>query len=169
MAKPENVKILFLLRHAKARSIASGMTDFERSLHDDGKRAAELVGEFLNSKDVELDLVLSSPALRARETVEAVLKAARLNVDINYDARIYEGGLAQLLEMISQIGEEKDIVMLVGHNPSLEELLQTLTGEVRKMSAGAIANIAFGATEWSKALEEKGKLDWLVNPKELAE
>lgn len=167
MTKPENVKVLFLLRHAKARSIASGMTDFERPLHDDGKRAAELVGEFLNSKGVEPDLVLSSPALRARETIDAVLKAAQLNVDVNYDARIYEGSSAQLLEMISQLPEGKDMVMLVGHNPSLEELLQALTGEVIKMSAGSIANIAFGATEWGKALEEKGKLDWLVTPKEL--
>ena len=93
--------------------------------------------------------------------------AARLNVDVNYDARMYEAGPAQLLEMISQIPEDKDIVMLVGHNPNLEELLQALTGEVRKLSAGAIANIAFGATEWGKALEENGKLDWLVNPKDL--
>ena len=167
MTKPENVKVLFLVRHAKARSITPGMTDFDRPLHDDGKRAAELVGEFLNRKDVEMDLILSSPALRARETIETVLKAARLDVDVNYDARIYEAGPTQLLEMISQLPEDKDMVMLVGHNPSLEELLQALTGEVRKMSAGAIANIAFTATEWSKALEEKGKLDWLVSPKEL--
>jgi phosphohistidine phosphatase len=167
MAKPENVKILFLLRHAKARSMAPEITDFDRPLHDDGRRAAELVGEFLNSKDVELDLILSSPALRARETIETVLKTARLDVDVSYDARIYEAGPTQLLEMISQLPEDKEMVMLVGHNPSLEELLQALTGEVRKMSAGAIANIPFTATEWSKVLEEKGKLDWLVGPKEL--
>ncbi|HET6890703.1 MAG TPA: histidine phosphatase family protein, partial [Pyrinomonadaceae bacterium] len=98
MSTPESIKTLFLLRHAKASPIVAGMSDFERPLHDDGKKAAELIGQLLSSRGVTLDLILSSPAVRARETIELVLEAARLEVEIRYDQSIYEAGPDQLLD-----------------------------------------------------------------------
>jgi phosphohistidine phosphatase len=167
MSMPESIKTLFLLRHAKASPSVAGMADFDRPLHDDGKKAAELIGELLSTRGVTLDLILSSPAVRARETIELVLKAANLAAEVRYDQRIYDGGLDPLLEIISETGDDKHPVMLVGHNPSFEELLQALIGHSEHLSAGALAKIVFATTTWRRIQETQGRLDWVIQPKEL--
>jgi phosphohistidine phosphatase len=167
MARPESIKTLFLLRHAKASPIDAGMTDFDRPLHNEGRNAADLIGQTLLSRGVTLDLVLSSPAVRARETVELVLQAAKFEVELHYDQRIYEAGPDQLLAVISEIEDDKNPVMLVGHNPAFEELVQAVTGQEEHLSAGALAKIVFANSTWDEIQEKKGRLDWVIQPKEL--
>jgi phosphohistidine phosphatase len=167
MSTPKSIKTLFLLRHAKASPAVADMTDFDRSLHDEGKKAAELIGQLLSSRGVTLDLILSSPAIRARETIELVMKSAGLEPELRYDQRIYEAGPVQLLEIISEIEDDRHPVMMVGHNPSLEELLQALTGQAQHLSAGAMAKIVFDTNTWGRIQETKGRLDWVIQPKEL--
>ena len=95
------------------------------------------------------------------------MKAAKLAVELRYDQRIYEAGPVQLLEVISQIEEEKKSALLVGHNPGLEDLLNALTGQAQHMSTACLAKIDLKANKWSKALAEKGSLDWIVKAKDL--
>jgi phosphohistidine phosphatase len=163
------MKTLILLRHAKAENGNAGLPDFERVLNDRGKKESQAVGTFLRKQNLALDLVLSSPAKRARETAELVLASADLSVELRYDQRIYEAGPMRLLEVVSQVEEERSLVLLVGHNPAMEELLQLLTDRAEHMVTGALAKIDLKADQWSRALEEKGSLDWIVKPKELAE
>lgn len=163
------MKILFVLRHAKSSWKDSTLQDFERPLNGRGRRAAELISEFIKKKEIKPDLILCSPAVRARETIEIVLKAARLKVELRYDQRIYEAGPVRLLEVISQIEDDKDAVMLVGHNPGLEELVQVVTDQTGRIGTANLAKIVFGTTKWRKIVEKKGRLDWLVRPKELEE
>ena len=167
MSTPKSIKTLFLLRHAKASPTVAGMTDFDRPLHKEGKKATELIGQLLSSRGVTLDLILSSPAVRARETIEIVMHAAGLQTELRFDQRIYEAGPVQLLEIISQIEDDRHPVMMVGHNPSLEELLQALTGQAEHLSAGALAKIIFPTASWREIQEKKGVLDWVIQPKEL--
>ena len=155
------MKILFLLRHAKAVSSSDSLRDFDRSLSDQGRKQAERVGKYLKEQNIGLDLVLSSTALRARETTELVLTAAECMSEVRYDQRIYEASAQQLLEVVSEIESEKNEVLLVGHNPGLQELLTRLTGQFESMGTGTLAKIVFGATEWTKAAAEKGDLNWL--------
>jgi phosphohistidine phosphatase len=169
MSTPESIKTLFLLRHAKASPAVAGMTDFERPLHEQGKQAAALIGRLLSGRGVTLDVVLSSPAHRARETIELVMKAANLEAELRYDQRIYEAGPDQLLDVISEIEDDKHPVMLVGHNPAFEELLQALTGQAEQLSAGALAKLVFAISTWRKIQEKNGRLDWVIQPKELEE
>jgi phosphohistidine phosphatase len=163
------MKTLFLLRHAKSNSSAAGLPDFDRALNDRGRKEALAVGTFIREQKLGLDLALSSPAVRARETTELVLESAALPLEVRYDQRIYEAGPLRLLEVISQVEEDRSTVLLVGHNPGMEELLQLLTGSTEHMATGTLAKIDFKAASWSKVLEEKGSLDWIVKPKELAE
>ena len=109
---------------------------------------------------------MSSTAKRARETTELVLASANLTVDVRYDQRIYEAGSLRLLEVVSEIEEDRSSVLLVGHNPGMEELLQLLTGRLEHMATGTVAKIDLKADRWNQALETKGSLDWLVKPKE---
>jgi phosphohistidine phosphatase len=163
------MKTLFLLRHAKAENGSAGSPDFERALNDRGRKEAQAVGAFIQKQNLVLDLVLSSPAKRARETTELVLASANLTVDVGYDQRIYEAGSLRLLEVVSQIEEGRSSVLLVGHNPGIEELLQLLTGRLEHMATGTLVKIDLKAARWNHALEDKGSLDWIVKPKELTE
>jgi phosphohistidine phosphatase len=155
------MKNLFLLRHARAASSSDGLRDFDRSLSDPGRKQAERVGKHLKEQNIGLDLVLSSTALRARETTELVLKAAERLSEVRYDQRIYEASTQQLLEVVSEIEEDQTEVLLVGHNPGLEELLKRLTGRFESMGTGTLAKIALGGSEWTEAVTEKGDLNWL--------
>lgn len=161
------MKTLLLLRHAKSSWHDVGQTDFERPLNARGLKAAPLIGRFMRKQKIRPDLMLSSPAERARQTAMLVGEAAKITAEVRYDERIYEASVLRLLEVVSQIEDAANIVLLVGHNPGLEELLAQLTGQVRQMPTGALAHITLGLERWSKIRANTGQLDWLVKPKEL--
>ena len=161
------MKTLLLLRHAKSVKNEGTLVDFDRSLNDRGKEDAKLIGSFLGDQKIVPDLVLSSPANRARRTTELVLKAAGWKHPPEFDERIYEASLHRLLNLVSGIDPSNDVVMLVGHNPGFEELLAALTGEVARLPTCAVASIDLQINAWAKAGVRAGKLKWLMTPKSL--
>src|SRR5687767_12931929 len=116
------MKTILLLRHAKSENAAPGMADFDRALNDRGRNEAHAVGTFIHKQKLRCDLVLSSPARRARETTELVVGSAHLAPEVRYDQQIYDASPLQLLEVLAPIAEEHSAVLLVGHNPAMEEL-----------------------------------------------
>ena len=126
------------------------------------------MGEFLASKKVDISTLISSPSVRTRETVEILLRHARLAVEPLFDQRIYEASLATLAQVVSEIPGDKESAMLVGHNPGMEELLAFLTRETKHMPTCALARIEFAtAQSWTEVSERSGRLDWFVTPKGL--
>src|SRR5258708_19872364 len=97
------MKPIFFLRHRKSRWRDQSLPDFERPLNRRGQQAAETIGRYLRAKEIVPDLVLSSTAVRARETIEIVVKTAKWRTDVRYDERIYEAGAMRLLEIVSQL------------------------------------------------------------------
>ncbi|HEV2863308.1 MAG TPA: histidine phosphatase family protein [Pyrinomonadaceae bacterium] len=160
------MKTLYLLRHAESGLREQGLRDFDRPLNGRGREAAPLVGRFIRKRGLRVDLMLSSPAVRARQTADLVREAAGLSADLLYDERIYEADAARLLEVVTQ-AESADALMLVGHNPGMEELLTFLTGEERHMTTAALACVLLDVEKWAEA--RAGRLEWLVRPRELAE
>ena len=163
------MKTLYLLRHAKSSWKDAHLQDFDRPLNGRGREAAPLVGRFLRKRKLRVDLILSSPAARARQTATLVRESAGLSAELLFDERIYEADSARLLEVVTRAGETADALMLVGHNPGMEELLRLLTGEERQMRTATLACVALEVEKWSKVQEGAGRLEWLVRPKELAE
>ena len=165
------MKTLHLLRHAKSSRKDTSLADFERPLNRRGRRAAALIGRFIKRKNVLPDLILSSPAIRARSTIEIVLESAQLKVELRYDERLYLASAADLLAIIRQFEEERDTVMLVGHNSGTEDLLHRLTGVQGVMPTAALAKIALDVEKWSEvAIKLSGGragLEWFIKPKEL--
>jgi phosphohistidine phosphatase len=161
------MKTLFLLRHAKSSWKDDSLPDFERPLNRRGKRAAATIGDYLRSRDVTPDLVLSSPAVRARETIALVRKAAQWTTEVRYDQRIYEASAARLAEIVSQIENDRKLVMLVGHNPGMEELLLLLTGITERLRTASVAKITLKTSKWATATEKTARLEWLVSPRDL--
>lgn len=114
---------LILLRHGKS-DWDNDASDFNRPLADRGVRGVQRIGTWLQQQGLKPDMVISSPAERARLTAQKVMKAmGETDAYIIYDSRIYNASLDSLLEVLSAVSDEIKRVMLVGHNPDLEELL----------------------------------------------
>jgi len=162
------VKTLFLLRHAKSSWKDESLPDFERPLNRRGKQAAETIGRYLKRESIVPELVLSSPAFRARETIERVAKVAKWNPEIRFDQRIYEAGGLRLLEVVSQIENERKTALLVGHNPGIQELLMLLTGESKRVPTGTLIKVELKTSKWVNAADKRAKLAWRIKPSKLA-
>lgn len=163
------MKTLYLLRHAKSSWNEPGLQDFDRPLNERGRAAAPLVGRLIGERKLRVDLLVSSPAARARQTAALVRDAAGLSAELLFDERIYEADVAALLAVVTQAPESADALLLVGHNPGMEGLLTFLTGEARSMPTAALACIKLDVEKWAEVGAGAGRLEWLVRPKELAE
>ena len=141
------------------------MSDFERPLKERGREAAEQIGLFMAAKKVTVSALIVSPAVRTRQTIEIVLRHAPLGVEPQFDQRIYEASLSTLVQVVSEIADDKQSAMLVGHNPGMEEMLALLTHETRHMPTGALARINLDCASWKEAGRGTGKLDWFVTPR----
>jgi phosphohistidine phosphatase len=118
---------IYLLRHAEAAAAQSGGRDFDRALTDRGFSDAEIVADRAADKGYQPELVLSSTALRCRQTAEAVRRATEASVEFRYVDSLYDGSANIYLELLaSQDGVNS--VMIVGHNPTILQTLETLIG-----------------------------------------
>lgn len=123
MSKPS----LIVMRHAEARPAMPGEADFARTLTGFGTRDAERVGRWVKDQCPGIRRVLASPAARTRETVAAMFEADSLSTpELHWDPRLYLADLPQLLAVIAE--ENPSPLMVVGHNPGLEDLVAYLLG-----------------------------------------
>jgi len=163
------MRILYLLRHAKSSWNDPTLRDFDRPLKKRGREAAERIGERMASETLSNPLVICSPAVRTRETAEVVLASAKLQVEPRFDERIYEASLRELVEIVTEIPNDKEVAIMIGHNPGFEELLSFLTGEHRRMPTCALAKIRFEDVSWNEVRAGEGSLEWFTAPKELSD
>jgi len=162
-------RTLYLLRHAKSSWKDASVRDFDRPLKGRGRDAAKQIGKRLADEKLQPELVVCSPAVRTRETADIVLKHAHLKVDPTFDERIYEASLRDLLQVVGDIPDDKQVAMMIGHNPGFEELVAFLSGEHRRMPTCALAKIRLDVASWKDVRAGEGTLEWFVTPKELAE
>ncbi len=163
------MRTLYLLRHAKSSWKDETLADFERPLNGRGEKACETMARFIQKENCEFDLMVSSTAVRARETIELVRQIAKLRTELRYDERIYEATAGRLLEVISQLDNDRKSVLLVGHNPGMEDLQHMLTREIRDFSNVTLAKIKLKISKCSESIDNDGALEWIVRPKELEE
>jgi phosphohistidine phosphatase len=109
-------------------------------------------------------LFLSSPAKRAKQTAVLVREVGAIEPEIQFDERIYEASPQMLAQIISELGEQADSLLLVGHNPGLEGLIRFLTGEVHPMPTAALAIIELNVENWATVAAECGTLKNLFRP-----
>lgn len=120
---------LLILRHGKSDWSTGAATDFERPLKKRGRRDAERMGRWLREQDLLPAHVVSSPARRARETVQRLCEAAGLEeAAVHWEPALYEADLERLLAALAASPAQARRVLLAGHNPELEELLRYLGG-----------------------------------------
>ncbi len=167
-------KTLLILRHAKSdRNIE--VIDFERPLKKRGLRDAKRMGHWLLEQNLRPDSILSSPAARAITTAQKVCKAMALSTQlISTDERIYNANPELLKQILHACSEELQTVLLVGHNPALEELLTDLAIEPLMMPddgkllpTTALAELRFSGT-WADLASHSAHLTAITRVKTLA-
>ena len=161
------MRILYLLRHAKSSWDDATLRDFDRPLKKRGREAAERIGQRIGAENLNNPLIICSPAVRTRETAEIVLTTANLHVESRFDERVYEASLRELVQIVAEIPDDKEVAIMIGHNPGFEELLSFLTGQHRRMPTCALAKIGFGDVSWKDVRAGEGSLEWFIAPKEL--
>jgi phosphohistidine phosphatase len=146
-------RTLVLLRHAKSEW-PEGIADVERPLADRGRRDAPVAGRWLRERVPDIDLVLCSPAARTRQTwrlVSAELGGTReSHVESHIDKRIYDASTTDLLAVVRELPDAATTVLLVGHNPGLEQLVALLTGTPCELRTSSVAVLA-GPDTWATA------------------
>jgi phosphohistidine phosphatase len=168
---------LMLLRHAKSSWADAGQADSDRPLNNRGKRAAVAVGRYMASNDLVPQLVLCSPARRAKETWGLVAGELTTAPEILIVPEIYDFGDGKaLMECLRRKGGLAQSVLLVGHNPSIGRLAQILIGKgdnkhrerlAKKYPTAALAVISFDFDNWGSLAAGSGKLQRFVTPKDI--
>ena len=121
---------LLVLRHGKSDWTTNAASDFERPLAPRGRKAVKRMGCWLQEQRLLPELVVSSPAKRARQTALRACKFAEVpKTQVVWDKRIYEAGVRELLQVLAQCPRDKKRVMIVGHNPGFEDLVEYLGGD----------------------------------------
>ena len=162
------MKTLLVMRHAKSSWKEEGLDDHERPLSKRGKKDAPRMGELLKEHDLVPDLILSSSAVRARHTAELAAEYCEYVGEIGGGRELYSFASEDYLEALSRVDDDTQRVMVVGHNPGLEELLQWLTGVYASLPTAALAVVRLNINHWAE-LEEggRGELVQVWRPKEL--
>jgi phosphohistidine phosphatase len=169
------MKILTLLRHAKSGWDDPVTRDFDRPLNPRGRRAARTIGREMKTQGLAFDLVLASPARRVRETLDEV-GAGYGAIAPHFDERLYLASAATLLDMVRHAPGGVDRLLLVGHNPGMEELAlrlarrdgDRLRGEVEvKYPTGTVAEISLPAERWTEVREGTGEIVRFIRPRDL--
>lgn len=161
-------KRLFVLRHAKSSWDDPTLADHERPLAPRGRKAAKRMGEHLRGKQPRDSQVLVSSAKRARETLEL----AGLRGQVQVEPELYGAAPDQLLDRLQRVPEEVDAVVLIGHNPALQELTAGLAGRPaefaeKKFPTAGLATLTF-AGPWRGLRWGSAELAAFITPRELA-
>lgn len=170
------MKTLTLLRHAKSGWDDPVARDFDRALNPRGKRAAMRIGRYLHDSGLAFDHVVASPALRVIETLEHLAMGYGKAFEPVWERRIYLASAATLLDIVNALPTTVDRVLLVGHNPGLEDLALMLVPEgssddraviEEKFPTATLAEVRFAGDDWAGIATDGGTLARFVRPRDL--
>lgn len=162
------MKTLLILRHAKSSWNNARLTDHERPLNSRGRRDAPRMGRLLRDEELVPDLILSSSAERAFATAELVALSCDYEHEIVVTRDLYHATPEDYVEALHEVGGESGVVLVVGHNPGVEELVTYLTDEQERMSTAALAQVTLPIQRWQELGDGvEGALENLWRPKEL--
>jgi phosphohistidine phosphatase len=162
------MKELLLLRHAKSSRDEPDLDDHERPLNERGERDAPRMGRWLRHQRILPDRIVSSTAVRARATAQKLAAACGYAGEIGLTPRLYLAEPDECLAVLREIPDRDGSVLLVGHNPCFEDLVERLVGRPERMPTAALARIALPLGRWQDAtLAVRGELLALWRPKEL--
>jgi phosphohistidine phosphatase len=167
------VRRLLLLRHAKSSWDDPALGDHERPLAKRGRRATKAIARYLRSQDVRPELVLCSSARRTQETLERIRDALPNDIEVGVERDLYLASAVDLLDRMRLVPAEVGSVLLIGHNPAIQELALMLArpaAEVdpirQKFPTAALATLIFDSP-WEQLSPGRAELTGFVKPRDL--
>jgi phosphohistidine phosphatase len=160
------MKHLYLIRHAKSDWSNESKSDFERGLNKRGKKAILTMANALKEKKVMPDLILASPAKRARLTANGLAKEIGYTGKIKYIDALYMAEPLDVLSIIKEIKDKYDNVCIVGHNPETTQLTNLMVEEyIENVPTLGIVALELPIKHWQQFKPEKVKLNFFIYPK----
>lgn len=160
------MKTLVICRHAKS-DWPAGVPDIERPLKSRGENDAKYLGNMLGQQGFSPDLVISSPANRARSTAKIICDRLGYKDEIQIERAVYYGGRYELIDLIRQLPDHADKVMIFGHNPTFEDTVRDLLqiGAPFAMPTCAMACIESFSFSWQQLEVRNMSLRWYLVPR----
>lgn len=170
------MKTLTLLRHAKSGDDGLAARDLDRRLNAKGRRAAHAIGRWLKSEGLDFDAVIASPAMRVVETIEEVDAGYGGGIAPAWERRLYLAPVDDLIEIIQATPDGVERLLLVGHNPGLEDLVLALVPAgsegpraivAEKYPTASVAEIRLAVESWADVGEGRGALLRFTRPRDI--
>ena len=162
------MKTLLVLRHAKSDWGNSRLSDHDRPLNERGKYDAPRMGAWLKQNEMVPELIISSTAERAYTTAELVALACEFEGELRTERDFYLAGPPAYIELLNTLPDDYERVMVVGHNPGMEELVALLTDKERPMTTANVAVVSLPIDSWQElSLFSDGRLQHHWQPKDL--
>lgn len=162
------MKKLILIRHAKSSWEDPLLDDHERPLNDRGHRDAPQMAQRLKEKEVIADLIISSTAVRAKAT--AYITAERLDFpkeEILIRKDLYHTSENEMLKVLTRLPDTLNTVLLIGHNPGLNDLIIRLGGKIKDLPTAGQFAFSFDTSKWSEIDAENSKVWFVDHPKKV--
>jgi phosphohistidine phosphatase len=164
------MKTLLLMRHAKSSWKETDLPDQERPLNKRGRNDAPLMGHLLVDRELVPERILSSSAVRARQTAEAVIETSGFKGPVDTLDQLYLAEAEDYIAALQKLPDALERVMIIGHNPGLETLLQMLSKRIESLPTAVLAHLVLPIDQWSQlTVETTGELVEIWRPKELRE
>lgn len=170
------MKKLSLLRHAKSDWQDPAMRDFDRPLNDKGKRVSRAMGHWAASQKLRFDHIIASPAVRVNETLNEFIIGYGKRYNIEWERKIYLASSATILDVVRDTSDEHDHILVVGHNPGLEDIIFDLVPDdgsphrdmvEKKYPTGAYAGLSIDVQHWADISKSPARFDIFMPPREV--
>jgi phosphohistidine phosphatase len=163
------MKTIYLVRHAKASWDEPGVSDADRPLIPKGVKNTKLIVDFLLKRESSIDLIISSPAVRAFETAKIVAEGLNYPVNkIRIDRKIYDGYYDRILDIIYGTSNDLNSLMIFGHNPTITNLANLfLHPGIEAMPTSCIVCLSFLVDKWEEIPSNEAIREFIVFPKML--
>ena len=163
------MKKLYIIRHAKSSWKDLTLDDFDRPLNKRGRLNAPAMGKRLKKRKVMPDLILSSPALRAKVTAEVIASKVKYTQEIIYNKDIYDADIETIHQILTEIDDENGVVFLFGHNSNLDMLTKHYIKFDKNIPTCGVVEIDFKCDSWHDISRDNAKLVSFDYPKNIEE
>ena len=171
------MKTLTLLRHAKSGWDDPVARDFDRPLNLRGEKAARVIGEYMKREGLSFDHVIASPAVRVIDTIDHIASSYGKRIEPTWERRVYLASSATLMDVLREVDDSAESVLMIGHNPGMEDLVLDLVPEgnatplrdavYEKYPTAALAEIAIDTRSWADIDRGLGTLNRFIRPRDL--
>ena len=161
------MKSLIIVRHCKSSWADPSLSDFDRPLNKRGNIDGELMSNYLKEKEKKIDKLISSKSKRTRLTSKYFTEKIHFD-SISYLDELYHASYSDIINIISNVKNNFNSIMLIGHNPGLTELInQNTSMNIYNLPTTGVVKVEFKGDKWERITENKGKIVYKKFPKEL--